>query len=167
MDKLKVHVYFIVTLILNIDSQFKISALAQLDLPSNHTRGVTAIENLKRVQTNGHTDKVFSDSVEDKDPPNEISIGDTLHYDRDRSQRYGPPYTEENDRRYYYNNENDDENYNSRYSNRNLNGENEGVDDDDKYYTQPRSPYYISEKQRNRLGYRDYYSVCTQKWIDN
>lgn len=159
MDKLNLHVFFIVTLILNIDSWFKISALPQLDLPFNDTRNITPIENPKRFQTNGHTDKVLSDLVTNKEQSNEISIGDTLHYDRDRSHRYGPPYTDENDRRYYNNNENRDGNYNSQYFDRNLNGENEGIDDDDKYYTQPRSPYYISEKQRNRLGYRDYYST--------
>ncbi|XP_055305685.1 probable serine/threonine-protein kinase clkA [Sitodiplosis mosellana] len=162
MGKFYLHVLFIVILILNIDSQFKISASPQLDIPLNHTRGLTSVENQRRIQTNSHTDKELNDSVaKDKEQSNEISIGDTLHYDRDRSQRYGPPYSEENDRHYYYNNENHDENYKSRYLNRNLNGENEGVDDDDddKYYTQPRSPYYISEKQRNHLGYRDYYST--------
>lgn len=158
MDKLYLHVFFIVTLILNIDSWFKISALPQLDLPFN-SQNITPIENPKRFQTNGHTDKKLSDLVTNKEQSNEISIGDTLHYDRDRSHRYGPPYTDENDRRYYNNNENRDGNYNSQYFDRNLNGENEGIDDDDKYYTQPRSPYYISEKQRNRLGYRDYYST--------
>lgn len=152
--------FFIVTLILNIGSLFKISALAQLDLPFNDTRDKTPIEKLNHFQTNGHTDKVFSgDVVANKEQSNEISIGDTLHYDRDRSHRYGPPYTDENDRRYYNNNENRDGNYNPRHFDRNLNGENEGIDDDDKYYTQPRSPYYVSEKQRNRLGYRDYYST--------
>lgn len=161
MEKSFLHVILTVTLILNIDSQFEISASPQLDLPLNQTRGITAIDKQKRLQTNGHTDvKAFSDSViGDKEQPNEISIGDTLHYDRDRSHRYGSPYTDENDRRFYYNNGNQDENYNSRYYNRNLNGDDEGIDDDDKYYNQPRSPYYISEKQRNRLGYRDYYST--------
>lgn len=159
MDKLYLHVFFIVTLILNINSWFKISALPQLDLPFNDTQNITPIENPKRFQTNAHTDKKLSDLVTNKEQSNEISIGDTLHYDRDRSHRYGPPYTDENDRRYYNNNENRDGNYNSQYFDRNLNGENEGIDDDDKYYTQPRSPYYISEKQRNRLGYRDYYST--------
>lgn len=159
MGKFSLHVILhIVTLILNIDSQFKIRALAQLDIPSNDTNSLRVLENQRRVQTNSL--KEFSDSVDkNKEQPNEVSVGDTLHYDRDRSQRYGPPYSEENDRRFYYNNENNDNSYNSRYSNRNLYEENDGVDDDDKYYTQPRSPYYISEKQRNRLGYRDYYST--------
>lgn len=160
MGNFSLYVIFIVTLILNIDSLFKISALAQLDIPSNHTNSLRIVENQRRAQANSQNDKEFSDPVDkSKEQSNEISIGDTLHYDRDRSQRYGPPYSEGNDRRFYYNNENNDDNYNSRNFNRNLYEENDGVDDDDKYYTQPRSPYYISDKQRNRLGYRDYYST--------
>lgn len=150
MGNFSLYVILVVTLILNIDSLFKINTLAQL----NFTHDSRIVENQRRAQNNK------SDSVDkDKEQSNEISIGDTLHYDRDRSQRYGPPYSEENDRRFYYNNENNEDNYNSRNFNRNLYEENDDVDDDDKYYTQPRSPYYISEKQRNRLGYRDYYST--------
>lgn len=140
---------FIVTGAINI-----ISATPQLDIDS-----LTAIENPKHFHTNGHSNKAaIISSV--RDQSNEVVVDDTLRFDRDRSQRYGPPYTDGNDRRYYSNN-NNDENFNSRPINRHLEDQSEinNDDDEDKYHNEPRSPYYISEKQRNQYGYRDYYST--------
>lgn len=133
------------------------NATPQLDLPENNSN-ITNIrkisfENANRVRTNGHSEKI-ADLAISGDQSNEVGIGDTQNYDRDRSLRYGPPYSDENDRRFY---NNDNSNYNSRYNNRNVNNH-----DDDRYYTQPRpnDDYYISEKERaNRYGYRDYYSI--------
>ncbi|XP_031632391.1 homeobox protein 2-like [Contarinia nasturtii] len=148
------YIIAIYILFLKTNSVFKTSALPQLDIPSNglnYNKSLRAINDPRVFLTNGHSGKAAGDTIIDSDPSNEIGSDDTLRYDRDRSHRFGPPYTEDNDQRYYsYSNDN------SRYNNRNLNGKNEDVDDDDKYYSQPRSPYYISEKQRNRYGYRDY-----------
>lgn len=154
MAKLDVNVFLIVTILL----KSAVNASPQLDLPvNNKTINIPrklVFNDHKRLQTNGHSEKP-SDSVVSSDQSNEVGVGDTQNYDRDRSHRYGPPYSDENDRRFY---NNDNFNYNSRYYNRNYNNEN----DDDKYYAQPRpnDDYYISEKDRaNRYGYRDYYSI--------
>lgn len=145
---------------------------AQLDIPLNNStlsRDPNLFAHPKRFPINGHSDSSQPSpdgplSRGSREQVNEIGVGDTLNFDRDRSQRYGPPYSDENDRRYYttenirprYNNRNpDEEQYSERYGER--------YDDDDKYHVRPRpSPdnYYISEKERNnRNGYRDYYSV--------
>lgn len=152
-----------------------ISATPQLDLPldnSTHIRKrvFSNDPSKNRLQTNGHANKI-ADPVVSSDQSNEVGVGDTLNYDQDRSHRYGPPYSEENDRRYY------SDNFNPRYGNQN-NGYrdderiNEGGyggrnydDDDDKYHVQngpKNNDYFISEKQRNLHGYRDYYSVVCQ-----
>lgn len=148
MDKLCKYAIFIVISVVIIGS-----AMSQLDIDSS-----TKNENPKHFRTNG-----YSDNATVIIPPkefNEIGIDDTLHYDRDRSQRYGPPYTDENDRR-YYSNGNNEENFDYRSINRHLDDKFKNYDDDndDKYYNQPHSPYYISEKQRNRYGYRESYSA--------
>lgn len=150
-----VNIVFIVSVIAR-NSQFMASATPQLDLPLDNSTHIRKIKfnDSKRPITNGHSDKP-NDSAISGDQSNEVSVGDTLNYDRDRSTRYGPPYSDENDRRFY---NNDNYNYNSRNSGRNYNN----GDDDDKYYARPRpnDDYFISEKQRqNRYGYRDYYSI--------
>lgn len=160
-------IYVYAILFLKFDFVIKISASPQLDIPSfalNYTKNLKVINGPRDFSTNGHSEKIVSDTVTNRDQSNEIGSDDALRYDRDRSNRYGPPYSysekqfidsENNDQRYYNNYRNDD---NSRYYSR----ENEDIDDDDdKYYSQPRSPYYISEKQRNRYGYRDYYSTVS------
>lgn len=154
-----------------------ISASPQLDLPldnSTHIRKRLFDDPPNnRLRTNGHANKAGEPAVSG-DHSNEVGVGDTLNYDRDRSHRYGPPYSEENDRRYYT------DNFNPRYGNQNfgyrdddrINEGRYGVgdgrnydDDDDKYHVQngpKNNDYYISEKQRNLHGYRDYYSVVCQ-----
>lgn len=130
--------------------QRKASCYPQLDIPFNNSKNTQISEN--RFQTNGHSDETVKQIVSRES--NEIGIDDTLSFDRDRSQRYGPPYSNENDRRFY--NENS-----SRYYQQSSDR-----DDDDKFYVQPRpSPdmYYISEKQRNRNGQRDFYSTVRNK----
>lgn len=154
MTQFVVNVVLIVTIIAK-NSQF-IGATPQLDLPLDNSTHIRKIkfESPIRPITNGHSDKPL-DSEISGDQSNEVSVGDTLNYDRDRSNRYGPPYSDENDRRYY---NNDDNNFNTRNYGRNYNNQ----DDDDKYYARPRpnDDYFISEKQRqNRYGYRDYYSI--------
>lgn len=160
-----------------------IIATPQLDLPldnSTHVRKrIFDDPSIKRLQTNGHANKVVEPAVSG-DQSNEIGVGGTLNYDRDRSHRYGPPYSEENDRSFYSDNFNprygggggggannnnygyrdDERNYENRYNNG-------GFDDDDKYHVQngpKNNDYYISEKQRNLFGYRDYYSVVCVKF---
>lgn len=147
-----------------------ISTTPQLDLPldnSTHVRKrVFDDPSQDRLRTNGHANKVAEPSVSG-DQSNEVGVGDTLNYDQDRSYRYGPPYSEENDRRFY------SDNFDSRYGNNNNYGYGDDErdrggdryhddDDDDKYHVQngPKNDdYYISEKQRNLYSYRDYYSV--------
>lgn len=150
-----------------------IGATPQLDLPLDNStlirKRVFDDPSKNHLRTNGHANKVV-EPVVSGDQSNEVGLSDTLNYDRDRSHRYGPPYSEENDRRYY------SDNFNPRYGNQNyghrdddrLNderyggGRNYDGDDDDKYHVQngpKNSDYYISEKQRNLHGYRDYYSV--------
>lgn len=158
----------------------KISASPQLDLPLDNSthipRRVFDGPPNNRLRTNGHANKVGEPPVSG-DHSNEVGVGDTLNYDRDRSHRYGPPYSEENDRRYYT------DNFSPRYGNQNfgyrdddrINDERYGgpggggrsFDDDDKYHVQngpKNNDYFISEKQRNLHGYRDYYSVVCQKF---
>lgn len=161
MSKLCVEVIFIVILLLDIDFVFP-----QLDIPSNmpnYTRILTATGSQKSFRTNGHSDKTFSDTGISREQSNEFGSDDVLNYDKDRSSRYGPPYTEENYRRFYTNNEND----NSRYFDRNPERANGDIDEDDKYHSQPRSPYYISEKQRNRNGYQDYHFTLRENVHNN
>lgn len=161
MARLFVNVILFVTFVWK-NREHTVNAVPQLDLPLDNTTQIRKLtfENQKRFQTNGHADKV-GDSVQSSDQSNEIGLGDTYSYDRDRSHRYGPPYSEENDRRFYNN-----ENYNARYNNRNNERQNGDFDDDDKYYAQPRPKpdfYYVSEKDRNnRYGYRDYDSTVRQ-----
>lgn len=133
-----------------------VSAIPQLDIDS-----FTKNENSKHFQKNDHSEN-STNIIPQQDRFNEIGIDDTLHYDRDRSQRFGPPYTEENDRR-YYNNGNNDDNLDYRSINRHPKDRFENINDDDdsKYYNQPQSPYFISENERNRYSYRENYStVC-------
>lgn len=154
MAKLVVNVVLIVTILF----KDKVDSTPQLDLPLSNSTNARKIvfDEHKRLQTNGHSD-LPADSAISGDKSNEVGVGDTLNYDRDRSQRFGPPYSDERDGRFYNNDNNN--NQNSRYYNRNYDNGN----DDDKYYAQrrPNDDYYISEKQReNRFGgYRDYYSV--------
>ena len=175
MVKFYVNIVVIVTILCG-----NISATPQLDLPldnSTHVRKrVFEDPSKNRLRTNGHANKIAEPSVSG-DQSNEVGVSDTLNFDRDRSHRYGPPYSEENDRRFYSDNSNprygnqnygyrDDERINEeRYGGRNYD------DDDDKYHVQngpKNTDYYISEKQRNLYGYRDYYSVVCQfffkKW---
>lgn len=127
-----VYVKFFVFLFWNFLLKCQISASPQLDIPGNKN---FSIQNT-HFQTNGHSGRSLSDLVIKREESNEIRH-EPSHYDHDRSMRYGPPYTEENDQNYYKKNYNGDE------------------DDDDKYYTQPRSPYYISDRQRINNGYKD------------
>lgn len=156
-----------------------ISATPQLDLPldnSTHVRKRVFDDLSKnRLRTNGHAAKV-AEPVVSGDQSNEVGVGDTLNYDQDRSHRYGPPYSDENDRRYY------SDNFNPRYGNQNYgNRDDERInedrfgggrnydDDDDKYHVQngpKNNDYFISEKQRNLHGYRDYYSVVCQIFFE-
>lgn len=170
MVKFFVNIVLIVTILSG-----NIGSTPQLDLPldnnSSHVRKrVFDDQGLNRFRTNGHANKVVEPVVSGGDQSNEVVIGDAQNYDHDRSQRYGPPYNEENDRRFY------NDNFNPRYGQQNSgyrdeerNNEdryhNGNDDDDDKYYAGPRprnNEYYISEKQRNLYGYRDYYSVVCQ-----
>lgn len=152
MYKLLVKIFLILTIV-----QCRINANPQLDLPAtNESLSIPPIrkyfdENQRRIQTNGHSDKITigEEQSNENGVDANIQFGDALNYDRDRSQRYGPPYTDANDRRYYtnYNNEND-------------------RDEDEKYYANPRpspDPFFVSEKQRNRYAsdeYQKYYRVC-------
>lgn len=163
-----------------------ISATPQLDLPldnSTHIRKRVFDDPPKNLlRTNGHANNVAEPVVSSGDKSVEVGAGDTLNYDRDRSHRYGPPYSEENDRRFY------SDNFNPRYGNQNYGyrdddrindgryggvgvggGRNyDGRDDDDKYHVQngpKNTDYFISEKQRNLYGYRDYYSVVCQMFF--
>lgn len=144
-----VYIFCSLSLIWEIQFQCKIHASPQLDLPVNKS---SSVQNT-HLKTNDRSDVVkLSELAIKREESNEIGVDDTLSYDRDRSTRFGPPYSEENDRR-YYNNINNDEKYSSRYFNQHYDEQNE--DADDKYYSQPRSPYYISDKQRIANGYRD------------
>lgn len=159
-----------------------IGALPQLDLPLDNStlirKRVFDDPSKNRLRTNGHANRVVEAAVSG-DHSNEVGVGDTLNYDRDRSHRYGPPYSEENDRRYY------SDNFNPRYGNQNFGyrdddrindgrygggggGGRNYDDDDDKYHMQngpKNNDYYISEKQRSLYGYRDYYSVVCQTFF--
>lgn len=130
------------------------SAYPQLDIPFNNSTHSQISANEERFhQINDHSDKLIK-SIVTKDHSNEIGIDDTLRFDRDRSLRFGPPYSDENDHRFYSNS--------SRSYNHNFNT----YDDDDKFYVQPRpSPdlYYISEKQRNRYGQRNFFPSVRTK----
>lgn len=141
------------------------NASPQLDLPpQNDTFLIPKFvgENQKNFHTNGHSVKLIDNSAEQSNENGvdaNVQFGDPLNYDRDRSQRYGPPYSDDNDR-HYYKNSNDFENRSSSYYDRgHFHSED---DDDDKYYMQPRpnrpspDPYYISERERSRYGYDDY-----------
>lgn len=169
MVNVSLKIVLIVTILSGI-----IGGTPQLDLPIDNS---THIRNrgfddppINHVRTNGHANKIAEPGVS-SGQSNEVGISDTLNYDRDRSHRYGPPYNEENDRRFYSDNSNprygnsnygyrdDQRNYDNRYDGR-------GFDiDDDKYHVQngpKNNDYFISEKQRNLFGYRDYYSVVCQ-----
>lgn len=150
-----------------------IGATPQLDLPidNNSTHVRTRVFDdppINRVRTNGHANKAAAEPAISGDQSNEVGISDTLNYDRDRSHRYGPPYYEENDRRFYNDNSNPrygNQNYGYRDDDRNNENRYDGRgydNDDDKYHVQngpKNNDYYISEKQRSLYGYRDYYSV--------
>lgn len=148
--------FILILSILRQNLQCTVNAYPQLDIPFSNLTHTPIVEN--RFQTNGHSEK-SGKSVVSKDQTNEIGISDTLNFDRDRSQRYGPPYSDENDNSFYsYNNNN---NNNNRYYNQNFD---KRGDDDDKYYIQPRpfpDLYYVSEKERTLHVHQDYYSkVC-------
>lgn len=138
-----------------------------------------------RISTNGHSDKTLATGDGGSSRENNIDAnvefnGDASNYDRDRSVRYGPPYSDDNDR-YYYNNYNGNGNgYNANPHDYNRYGFNrtnyryhtndeDGPDDDEKYYAQKSpgpNPYYLSDKERIRYGYDDYVNyyrdVCYQ-----
>lgn len=159
-------------IVLSVISIIFVNATPQLDLPpQNDSYPIRDFldKNRRKIQTNGHSSSKLSENSGEKDQSNEngvdanIQFGDPLNYDRDRSQRFGPPYTEDSDR-HYYNNFNGLQNQSSSsfYDNtRNYPNDN-GGDDDDKYHVIPRKhgtssdPYYVSQRERNRYAYDDY-----------
>lgn len=148
--------------------QLNVNAIPQLDLPLNDSLPPRDFQREKlRFQTNGHSDKALTLTEKNEQKPNENGIdanvknfGDASNYDRDRSERFGPPYYD-SDRYYYnYNNNNNLNNRYNSYDEYNRSYLNRYPDDnDDKYHADgPRgpNPYYISENERNRYGYNDY-----------
>lgn len=152
-----------------------VSGTPQLDLPpQNDSYPIRNFfdKNRRKIQTNGHSSSKLNENSgeQQREQSNEngvdanIQFGDPLNYDRDRSQRFGPPYTENSDR-HYYNNLNALHNQNSTSFNdntRNYPVDNDDNNDDDKYHVIPRKhgtfadPYYVSQKERNRYAYEDY-----------
>lgn len=139
-------------------AEYGIRAVPQLDLPNDTLsivpkRPYDDDQRRGRLQTNGQTVRLKNDDVVNED----VVDANILNYDRDRSQRYGPPYNDDNDPSYYRNN-----NYNSNNNNNNNNnyyGGVDGDDDDDKYYANRRpgqDPYFVSERQRNRYAAEDF-----------
>lgn len=155
------------------------SATPQLDLPpQNDPFPIQDFndKNQRKIQTNGHSSAKLREISDEHEQSNEngvdanAQLGDPLNYDRHRSQRFGPPYTENGDRHYYNNNNlNGLQNQSlSSFYDHNRNYPDANGDDDDKYHAIPRKhgtvsdPYYVSERERNRYAYEDYQKFKNQ-----
>lgn len=149
-----------------------VSATPQLDLPPQNDsfpiRNFLDENPRRKIQTNSHSSAKLSENSGEEDQSNEngvdanIQFGDPLNYDRDRSQRFGPPYTDNGDR-HYYNSFNGLQNQSSSsFYDQSRNYPDDNDDDDDKYHGIPRKHgtfsdrYYVSQKERNRYAYADY-----------
>lgn len=156
-----------------------VSASAQLDLPPISPHQSVVGENVgrakARVLPNSYAVKILGSEEEtsgdeDRSDAEPDGRGDSTDFDRDRNLRYGPPYTDENNRQFYrgnYNNDGDNF-YNrsyggyrddGRYSADRSPNTNPG-DGDDRYYAN-RNRYADGEEkyydQRGRDGYRNNY----------
>lgn len=153
--------------------------IAQLDLPPITSKKNMPINNIvlakAKVLPNSYAVKIIenndegNDSDEDKSDLEPNNRGASTDFDRDRNLRYGPPYTEENNRQFYQNNYNNnnygDNLYNRSYGNderyyANRNPYTNNNSDDEKYYAN-RNRYpnddekYYNERYPNRD--QDYY----------
>lgn len=164
------HNYSRFKLILSLTILF-VNASPQLDLPPQNdsfpikkflNENRKLINERNRIKTNGHSVKLPETSAEQLNENGvdaNVQFGDPFNYDRDRSQRYGPPYSNDNDNHYYKNLNNYENRSASFYDQNRFNPD---YDDEDKYYVQPRphrpspDPYYINERDRNRYSYTDY-----------
>lgn len=148
------------------------SATPQLNLPpQNDSFPIRDFldKNRGKIQTNGHSSAKLSENSGEQEQSIEngvdanIQFGDQLNYDRDRSQRFGPPYTENADRHYYNNNFNGLQNQSSSsFYDHSRNYPDNNDDNDDKYHAISRKhgtfsdPYFVNQRERNRYAYEDY-----------
>lgn len=123
----------IVLLVLSISELLcVIDADPQLDLPPINSKknALSAIVKGKpKVLPNSYAVKILGneeDDDDDDDDKNDEHDGNgndvepngrgvSSDYDRDRSLRYGPPYTDDTNRQFYRNNQNNNNNYNNYY----------------------------------------------------
>lgn len=155
-----------------------IDANAQLDLPSINAKksalsSANVVSGKPKVLPNSYSVKIIGNEEDGDDDVrsdehdgngNDVEPsgrGVSSEYDRDRSLRYGPPYTDDTNRQFHRNNNNnnynnyygdnyynrsgnDDYAYRQRYNNNNNNGDedryyanrNRNNEDDDRFYAQ-------------------------------
>lgn len=159
-----------------------VDADPQLDLPPINSKKNALGANVNgkpKVLPNSYTVKIIGSEEEDDDKNdehdgngNDVELngrGDSSAYDRDRSLRYGPPYTDDTNRQFdrnNYNNNNYNNYHGNNYYNRSTNDDyayrqrynNYDNDDNDRYYANRNRHSEDDEKyyaQRDRDRYNN------------
>lgn len=156
-----------------------INADPQLDLPPINAKKNALSANINgkpKVLPNSYTVKIIGseedDEKDDEHDGNDNDLepngrGDSTDFDRDRSLRYGPPYTDDTNRQFYRNNHNRNNNNNNNNYN-NYYGDNyyNRSTNDDYVYRQRYNTYnndgnnqrYYANRYRNNEDDRNYYA---------
>lgn len=112
----------------------ELNSVPQLDLPPIVPGAGDIADDKAKVLPNSYT---LNNDRDDDDDDEGTSRGLSSDYDRDRSERFGPPYSLDNIERAPPSNLNDDRLYNDRNNGYNYGAPQQRPDDDDKYHKTP------------------------------